>query len=507
MGFSGTKDTHRLWPLSVRKESVGVQDATDGKMFDLVCSCTETDPRPIVVPEEPEGMALWQCVIDEALRCGCQALIDAGAFLAGVDPEQIIQRVMSMPTRGDYDRNAEERHSICKKLKGVVYYHQGEQQWLVVNWTSGQRFLLKSSPIKERECFVIFDESHTRGTDMKLPSSAEAMVTIGPALCKENLVQACGRMRQLGKGQKLQFVVAPEVWVQLNAEASKVTVTDLLKWSFFNSVASCAQGMTLWMNQGLLHYESVADPSKTCVQDNADLETMYGDAIDEKEVALVCSSAANASKKKCPQIRGNVDELLAHVDQMAENLPKVKAKILDVECERELEQEEEIEEEEEIQYAKINPWKEEAWDYASFIKTKGGSPKLVTATEFIQAAITSQNNRHEQQGLNYYEFSKLCATSNFYCPVPLVNEKIDLFMREVDYVWQLASGKLLMLSPLEANGFARIVFEGGVGNTSSQFGLRALLPGKDAAPAETALHVFNGECGRYKKNTADWDNL
>jgi hypothetical protein len=38
-------------------------------------------------------------------------------------------------------------------------------------------------------CFVYLDQSHTRGTDLKLPDNYRAAVTLGPGVTKDTLVQ------------------------------------------------------------------------------------------------------------------------------------------------------------------------------------------------------------------------------------------------------------------------------------------------------------------------------
>ena len=56
-------------------------------------------------------------------------------------------------------------------------------------------------------CIVYLDESHTRGTDLKLPRNYRAVVTLGAQLTKDRLTQACMRLRKLGHGQSVTFIV------------------------------------------------------------------------------------------------------------------------------------------------------------------------------------------------------------------------------------------------------------------------------------------------------------
>ena len=48
-----------------------------------------------------------------------------------------------------------------------------------------------SSPFSQRldECIIYLDDAHTRGTDLKLPLDFRAIVTLGPKVTKDRLVQ------------------------------------------------------------------------------------------------------------------------------------------------------------------------------------------------------------------------------------------------------------------------------------------------------------------------------
>lgn len=50
---------------------------------------------------------------------------------------------------------------------------------------------LQTSPFAMQldECVVFLDEAHTRGTDLKLPTSCRAAVTLGANLTKDRLIQ------------------------------------------------------------------------------------------------------------------------------------------------------------------------------------------------------------------------------------------------------------------------------------------------------------------------------
>lgn len=74
-------------------------------------------------------------------------------------------------------------------LQAAVYFDGHDE--LIVQLPDGSTELLQFSPFLKQldKCFVYLDESHTRGTDLKLPVGSRAAVTLGPGLTKDRLVQ------------------------------------------------------------------------------------------------------------------------------------------------------------------------------------------------------------------------------------------------------------------------------------------------------------------------------
>ncbi|PSN58809.1 hypothetical protein BS50DRAFT_682614 [Corynespora cassiicola Philippines] len=104
-------------------------------------------------------------------------------------------------------------------------------------------------------CLVYLDESHTRGTDLKLPRDYRAAVTLGANLTKDRLVQACMRMRKLGKGQSVAFLVPQEISTKINDQYNRqhgapIGVDDVLCWSIGETWLDLAKSMPLWAIQG-----------------------------------------------------------------------------------------------------------------------------------------------------------------------------------------------------------------------------------------------------------------
>jgi len=199
VGFSGTKDGHLLLPSQVPQQAPadGPIAGTDGKMIELILR----NERVAVL--DARTVDLRSATLDLCMAEGAVALVDAGAAMAGWSNSEVADEAMQRLQAAD------------SHLKGVVFFDQKENTWYVrsrlcASWPHG------SSP-HERDCFVYYDESHCRGADMKLRADALAVLTLGPDMSKDTLMQAAGRLRKLDQGQRLLFAVPPELEPKIRA--------------------------------------------------------------------------------------------------------------------------------------------------------------------------------------------------------------------------------------------------------------------------------------------------
>jgi hypothetical protein len=56
---------------------------------------------------------------------------------------------------------------------------------------------------------VIFDEARTRGADLKMAEDVTAALSLGPQMTKDKLMQAAGRLRKIGRNQKMIILATP----------------------------------------------------------------------------------------------------------------------------------------------------------------------------------------------------------------------------------------------------------------------------------------------------------
>jgi hypothetical protein len=91
---------------------------------------------------------------------------------------------------------------------------------------------------------------------MKLPRDFRAALTLGANLCKDKLVQAAMRMRQLGHGQTVVFVMPQEISTKIHRLTRKpnkraLKVEDVLFWCIAESWAELKKCMPIWSVQGV----------------------------------------------------------------------------------------------------------------------------------------------------------------------------------------------------------------------------------------------------------------
>jgi hypothetical protein len=80
-------------------------------------------------------------------------------------------------------------YSNDQNTQAVICFNEDDE--IIVFDCSGKVDELETSPFAEQldRCLVFLDESHTRGTDLKLPPNCRAVVTLGAGLTKDRLVQ------------------------------------------------------------------------------------------------------------------------------------------------------------------------------------------------------------------------------------------------------------------------------------------------------------------------------
>ena len=363
VGFSGTDDNRWLLPLQVHQAQPSdlVLRATNGKMLALLLQNERYHQL-----EADDCKRPWQCVLEAAARLDAHALIDAGGLVAGVDNSDAATYLLSILDP--------------KAFQGVVFFDTAKHSEWRVRDQRGREWPLSKSPIRERDAFVYFDDSRCRGADMRLKSDAVGMLTLGPGMFKDKLMQAAGRMRGLDKGQGVFLVGAGDVTQhirrvsQLDDPTAALTSKHVLQWAMSNTVASVApEGLANWASQGLLFCRAHKAPDYALVDDALDLATLYHKPLASEQLQEIFTGlvASLTSRRKAHPLASDMQGLLAAIGRRVQEFGlehQVIATGLDEECEREIENEKKVQEETEKHAPRTRARAEVDWDYAGALK-------------------------------------------------------------------------------------------------------------------------------------------
>ncbi|GCA62130.1 protein of unknown function DUF3645 [Kipferlia bialata] len=348
IGFSGTNDSAVILPAGVRQRELDPLVHTNGTILSYL---THRDNKyaALKVPE------VGREILRQTVELGCTVLIDAGAQMIDLDNDDVAREWLALS-----DASAE----------AVVYFSE-ESNGLTVLTRQGVQMRLKSSPyaLNLSRCLCYYDDFHSRGTDLPgLPKSGiRAVLTLGPSLKKEKLVQSAMRLRQLSRGQSVTYLAPPEVHAELGdlSGGTGITPTHVVMWSIHNTVRHLHQSMVLWAGQAISYGHNTAvqvvarsTPSaKTewLVRETSSLASLYlpsrttmsGSVHVANRVSAARAYITHALPASAASLFGEVTDEV--VQRSATYLADVHvyAAAFDDEQERELEREQEQEEERE----------------------------------------------------------------------------------------------------------------------------------------------------------------
>ncbi|CAF3980773.1 unnamed protein product, partial [Didymodactylos carnosus] len=356
-GFSGTNDTQLLLPVHIRQCDLPELQKTDAIVLNNLFQPKNDHYQYLPISVNSDEI-LNRIVKDKPI---IQVILDVGAlFVDGTNRQVAIKWLdLSDKTKIDY----------------AVYF---ESDSIFVCDRQYQYHAFLASPASERldHCLFYMDEIHTRGTDFKFPNEFRAAVTLGNGLSKDRLVQACMRMRKLGKHHWLSFWSSNEVHQRIRTMKKnslllsekehiddRISLTDILRWVYENTQQTTWDGLHHWAAQSLSfqrkvtafrtihwidHQESFTNTimenlARECLEaEVTELKAMYGVSKTFQTIfeiysarykhSTICSSA---------EIHEAVSKRLCDYGGSKKRL----AQLLDEEHQRELEQEQELEEE------------------------------------------------------------------------------------------------------------------------------------------------------------------
>ncbi|OQN95706.1 hypothetical protein B0A48_18454 [Cryoendolithus antarcticus] len=247
-GFSGINDSRCLLRIDIDHLDLPEQRQTNARVLEHVLQ-----PQNGVVLLEPasqdtsDAQHLLNTVL--SLRPHIQVILDVGAQILELDNLGVAKTWLSM-------------HDATKEA--AVFVNDSDE--LCVIDRNDRVDLLRTSSFLNRldSCLIFLDQARTRGIDLRLPMHYRAAVSLGAGLTKDQLVQACMRMRKLGRGQSVVFCVPQEIQVKILEFVSKtqvieIDVADVIIWSISETWKGARRSMPLWTVQGkrFLHQESL----------------------------------------------------------------------------------------------------------------------------------------------------------------------------------------------------------------------------------------------------------
>ncbi|KAL0573927.1 hypothetical protein V5O48_008024 [Marasmius crinis-equi] len=250
-GFSGTNDNRFLLPTSISQQDPLQQNGTNAKVLTYLLQ-------------------------RENNHYHCAALSDGGRlpvveflqYMTRVTSDQPVQVLLDVGAQMLDLRNGElakEWLKLRDDMAATIFFNDQDEMTVVTR--DGTEEPLISSPFKGQldRCLVYLDDAHTRGTDLKLPISSRAAVTLGPNVTKDRLIQGCMRMRKLGFGQSVIFFAPSEVDRAIrNGRPARNTgavrgavpfnypvhTEDILRWAIFETCKDIMKHLPHWAEQG-----------------------------------------------------------------------------------------------------------------------------------------------------------------------------------------------------------------------------------------------------------------
>ncbi|KAG8800479.1 hypothetical protein FRC16_002799 [Serendipita sp. 398] len=237
-GFSGTNDDRFLLPSTIYQHDRDAQLHTNAKVLSYLL--LEENRIVYSLPSGAKSHDFLERVMEIPLPTRPKVILDVGAQILDKSNLQFAKDWLSLY----------EGHS---SIKAAIYFDEGDT--LMAVSTDGTTQTLMDSPYSERldQCLVYLDDAHTRGTDLRLPDM-RAVVTLGPKMTKDKLVQGCMRMRKLGDGHTLVFMATDEVLDSIanisNVPKEQVTSFEVLIWAIKETWTQLQSNLPAWVLQG-----------------------------------------------------------------------------------------------------------------------------------------------------------------------------------------------------------------------------------------------------------------
>ncbi|TGJ81237.1 hypothetical protein E0Z10_g7524 [Xylaria hypoxylon] len=240
-GFSGTNDSRKALPLDMKHLDLPSQSHTNALVLEHLL---QPENSVFLLPDRPTlDVTDAQRFLDTVVTFErpVRVILDVGAQILELNNREIAQRWLHMTTDTD--------------IQATVFVNDDDELSIIDREGSVELLQTSSYATRLDTCLVFLDQAHTRGIDLRLPSDYRAAVTLGANLTKDRLVQACMRLRKLGRGQSVVFCVSAEIRDKIQrvgaiSSGADIGIQDVLHWAISETFADTERSMPLWAAQG-----------------------------------------------------------------------------------------------------------------------------------------------------------------------------------------------------------------------------------------------------------------
>ncbi|OEH80097.1 EF hand family protein [Cyclospora cayetanensis] len=207
IGFSGTPS--ELLPCEMGK--CCYEAGTDGKVLRLLSSPSVVSWE--LLPPEWSVASLLQLVAAPR-EPPFHALIDTGALISGISNYHVALVLLQLG---------------LPHMEGVVFLDSRDRQMVLIRegWEVLQ---LAQCGIATERRFSFYDHVHTTGQDIRQAADGRAFLTLGKDCTFRDVAQGAFRMRGLGRGQTLHYLIPPGVAALIEGHARLVASSASNVW-------------------------------------------------------------------------------------------------------------------------------------------------------------------------------------------------------------------------------------------------------------------------------------
>jgi serine/threonine protein kinase len=484
-GFSGTRDTQKLMPYDVSSESH--EPSTDGKMLHILSREINSEYSSQRFEKPAEFLQAVVAYTTDCLNRGklCCVLIESGALITGFSNLDVAKYLTS---------------NLPAHFKAVTFFNDDSGEIEVI-LRGGRIIPVAACHLPKQFIFTYLDDRHTRGTDLKFPLDARAIVTIGREMTKDKYMQATMRMRQLDSGQSVITWGPENITKQISStcgvpDVETITTKHVLDWITLNTTTKIKKELPAHHMQNLhfikkyraMEYQKRLDkPIELLIKQfkdttNIDLDHKYGlspklvelhspDVVLEErytqfdqELKLLAEKGELVYNEEHYREDSALVYIISHglQDKFAEG-ELVAISTSDLDQDQETEQEVEVIQTVEIPLpSKKDPFLESQWDFSAFFQpnfvhqSQQGVRHFPTIKPISELLKGIKNIREPMKYLDWAKNGPLLVTSNYINTVHLKeDEGWDSYLRPVDMLGLCrddSKSYFILFSGFEAEG-------------------------------------------------------